>query len=218
MYLTCFEINRARRETRRMLSSLQTMHAAVLAGFPSSKADDGRVLWRVDDSGTGLWLYLTSSARPDLTHLAEQIGWPTRLTWRTGDYEPLLERLAAGQRWGFRLTANPVRSGKATGEATQTRRFGHVTALQQQQWLIDRAGRYGFAIETTSTGDADLIVHNRSVHRFQRGGATVTLSTATYDGNLEVVDPDALRGALTGGIGPAKAYGCGLMTLVKNET
>jgi CRISPR system Cascade subunit CasE len=217
MYLTRFEINSARRDTRRMLSSLQAMHAAVLASFPSSDANQGRILWRTDNSDTALWLYICSPAKPDLTHLVEQIGWPSRLTWQTSDYSPLLENLTTGQRWGFRLTANPARSGKATPQATKTQRFGHVSASQQQQWLIDRAERCGFALATTSAGETDLIIHNRAVHRFQRGGATVTLSAATYDGSLEVIDPGALRSALTGGIGPAKAYGCGLMTLVKNE-
>jgi CRISPR system Cascade subunit CasE len=36
--------------------------------------------------------------------------------------------------------------------------------------------------------------------------------TVTFDGRLEVTDPDALRRTLTQGI-RAKAYGCGLITL-----
>lgn len=37
--------------------------------------------------------------------------------------------------------------------------------------------------------------------------------TVTFDGRLEVTDPAALRRTLTQGIGKAKAYGCGLITL-----
>lgn len=50
-----------------------------------------------------------------------------------------------------------------------------------------------------------------------RGGAPVTLTRVTYNGILQVTDPAALRRALTGGIGPAKAYGCGLLTLAPNR-
>lgn len=39
--------------------------------------------------------------------------------------------------------------------------------------------------------------------------------TVTFDGRLEVTDPAALRRTLTLGLGKAKAYGCGLMTLAK---
>jgi CRISPR system Cascade subunit CasE len=45
----------------------------------------------------------------------------------------------------------------------------------------------------------------------------VTVTRVTYDGRLRVVDPDALRRTLTAGLGKAKAYGCGLMTLAPAE-
>lgn len=44
-------------------------------------------------------------------------------------------------------------------------------------------------------------------------GPKVKVVTVTYDGHLTVTDPHALRRTLTQGIGRAKAYGCGLMTL-----
>lgn len=208
MYLTRFEINRARRGTRQMLSSPQTMHAAVLSSFPSSDTDAGRVLWRVDASATSMWLYVTSPAKPDLTHLVEQIGWPLRLTWQTGDYIPLLDRLEIGQRWSFRLTANPTHTSGG-------KRFAHVAVAQQQQWLLDRADGNGFRIGRTRGGDDDLIVSGRAVHRFARQGCTITVATATYDGTLFITNPETLRHALTDGIGRAKAYGCGLLTLAR---
>ncbi|MBT2392365.1 type I-E CRISPR-associated protein Cas6/Cse3/CasE [Streptomyces sp. ISL-1] len=45
------------------------------------------------------------------------------------------------------------------------------------------------------------------------GRRPVSLVTVTFEGRLEVGDPGALRGTLTQGLGRAKAYGCGLMTL-----
>lgn len=41
----------------------------------------------------------------------------------------------------------------------------------------------------------------------------MTLSTATSDGTLEVLDSQTLGTALVHGIGRAKGYGCGLLTL-----
>ncbi|WP_127452791.1 type I-E CRISPR-associated protein Cas6/Cse3/CasE [Streptomyces sp. B29(2018)] len=43
----------------------------------------------------------------------------------------------------------------------------------------------------------------------------VHLRTATYDGLLDVTDPDALRQPLVEGIGHGRAYGCGLLTLAR---
>lgn len=214
MYLTRFEINPARRDARSLLASPQRLHAAVLAAFPDGAADqhDGRVLWRLDEGRHDVLLYLVSPAKPDLTHLVETAGRPI-YGWDTRDYSPLLDRLAAGDRWAFRLLANPVRSGRKTVTSDRTQRFAHVTAAQQISWFVRQAGRHGFTVADNSLGEPDLDVQSRRTMRFTRNQRTVTISTAVFEGHLRVEDPTALRTALVGGIGPAKAYGCGLLTL-----
>jgi CRISPR system Cascade subunit CasE len=88
-----------------------------------------------------------------------------------------------------------------------------VTVAQQTNWLLDRAQRNGFTVPETTGKEPDVAVHARRIWRFPRDGRTVTLATAVFEGRLETTDPDALRHALTHGIGPAKGYGCGLLTL-----
>jgi CRISPR system Cascade subunit CasE len=217
MYLTRFRINSARRGARHLLSSPQVMHAAVLAGFPDPSnhvTPNARTLWRVDHgSNAQIALYIVSPTAPDLTHLVEQAGWPTTETWQTRPYDSLLDSLKPGQQWAFRLTANPVRSGRGKSEGGRTRRFGHVTAEQQREWLLSRTKVAGFTIPAAELGEPDIIVHSRMTHVFQRQSRKVTIQSATYDGRLEVSDSDALRRTLTLGLGHAKAYGCGLLTL-----
>ncbi|WP_411081746.1 type I-E CRISPR-associated protein Cas6/Cse3/CasE [Streptomyces sp. cmx-18-6] len=41
----------------------------------------------------------------------------------------------------------------------------------------------------------------------------VQITKVTFDGRLRITDPEAFRRTLTHGLGKAKAYGCGLMTL-----
>ena len=55
----------------------------------------------------------------------------------------------------------------------------------------------------------------RSLVEFRRGNGLVRLSIATFEGVLEVSDPQALRHAVVNGIGRGKAYGCGLLTLAR---
>ncbi|MES4892249.1 type I-E CRISPR-associated protein Cas6/Cse3/CasE [Streptomyces sp. NPDC096012] len=52
-------------------------------------------------------------------------------------------------------------------------------------------------------------------HHSVQGGrrAPVSLVTVTFDGRLEVTDPQLLHRTLTQGSGKAKAYGCGLLIL-----
>jgi CRISPR system Cascade subunit CasE len=219
MYLTRFQFNTARRSARALLASPQRTHAAVLSSFPGdpTSRDDtgipgGRVLWRVDQHPHQVLLYLVSPDRPDLTHLVEQAGWPTTQAWETRKYAPLLDRLATHDRWGFRLVANPVRNRRGT-DGGRGKRSGHITVAQQTAWLLRQAERGGFRVPEGALGEPDVAVHRRDVLTFTRQGQQVTLTTATFEGQLEILDPDALRARLIGGIGPAKGYGCGLLTL-----
>src|SRR5690242_13009724 len=183
MYLTRFPVNPARRGTRKLLSSPQAMHAAVRAAFaePEDYERPGsRTLWRLDTPATATaHLYLVSPGRPDLTHMVEQAGWPTTSAWDTREYDPLLATLRPGQRWAFRLTANPVRSGRKTADSKETQRFGHLREGEQEQWLISRAARSGFAVATQQDGWPNLRLHHRRTQTFKRGTHSVTLITAT---------------------------------------
>jgi CRISPR system Cascade subunit CasE len=214
MHLTRFEINPRRRDARALLASPQRLHAAVLAAFPSSRPDpdEGRILWRLDEGPHDPLLYVVSPLEPDLTHLVESVGRPT-YGWQTKDYTPFLGKLSGGDRWAFRLRANPVHNTPSADKGTRGRRLPHTTAAQQTDWFLQRAQRSGFSVADSTAGAPDLVLRDRRVVRFDRRGRTVTLTTALFEGTLVVNDPAALRSALVTGIGPGKGYGCGLLTL-----
>lgn len=220
MFLTRFTMNPVRRDTRKLSGNPHALHAAVMAAWPPQRheaaVDEGRVLWRLDRHGTThLTLYVVSPFEPDLTHLVESCGWPATEGWDTRPYAPLLDRLAAGQHWQFRLTANPVRR-VATQRGHRGKVLPHVTAAQQEQWLVERATALGFSLPKDEDGQAQVRVVDRRTVSFPREGATVTLAYATFDGALQVEDPAALRTALVQGVGRAKGYGCGLVTLARS--
>jgi CRISPR system Cascade subunit CasE len=240
MYLSRIAINKRLRKTKQALAFPQMMHAAVLGSFPpglgsandwmnvngsvvenlvqtSDLSSDGRILWRTDTVGEQTWLYVLSATRPDFAHIVEQFGWPeAEHKWDTKDYDPFLSHLNAGQRWRFRLHANPVYTADG-------KRYAHVTVEQQKQWLSARAEQNGFSFHkiTTDEGDVDALqIIHRNILKFRKRPSdktSVTLSVATYEGELIVDDVELLKRALTCGIGKAKAYGCGLLTLARAE-
>lgn len=224
MYLTRMHLNPARRGTAFLLASPQRMHAAVLSGFAPEAPlvdNDGRVLWRVDRDGHKVTLFVSSPAQPDLTHVVEQAGWPTGdHGWQTVDTTAFLERLEQDQRWRFRLTANPTyrkKSSDSNGISARWKTTAHVTVAYQEAWLREKSEDAGFRITTNSLDVPALGIANRKQISFDRktaeGTHRVSLSVATYDGELEVVNAEHLRHALGHGIGRAKGYGCGLLTL-----
>lgn len=234
MYLTRFRINTGRTEARRLLGSPHLMHGAVNMGFPDLPPRDGkgpRILWRIDRVRRAeTVLYIVSPTRPDLTHLVEQAGWPTLDTpgWTTFAYGEFLDALTEGDRWGFRLTANPVHHIRQPQDApgARTKRTAHRTPRHQMEWLLQRQQRAGFEVVTkpadrqlTEHGDThELIVHDQQPLQFHRppvkqSKQDVRITRVTFDGRLRITDAAVFRRTLTHGLGKAKAYGCGLMTL-----
>jgi CRISPR system Cascade subunit CasE len=210
------------------------MHAAIESAFaPEASGENSRSLWRLEAGRDDLKLYLLSERIPSLEHLQEQAGWANEETWESRPYDTMLSRLQIGQQYGFRLTANPVHT--VTNEQGIKRKLAHVTVAQQAKWLADRGESIGVRflssvdgssaepagshkaeaqeVEVSSVIADAVLVSQRETLRFRRGDQHVTLARAQFDGKLEVTDATRLRDALTKGVGRAKAYGCGLLTL-----
>lgn len=224
MFISRMPLNVERAQTMRLISSPYRIHAAVEHAFaPGANrfAPDGRILWRVDASVHDkdvLWLYVVSPDRPDFSHLCEQVGWPTTTRWECKDYSPVISSIQEGQVWQFRLKANPSRRaardrGLRPNAAIVGKTMGHVTVGQQIDWLVDRAACNGFEVLQGESATPLVNVSHRKIERFARGGETVTLSTARFDGLLRVTDKDAFKQVLCRGLGRAKGFGCGLMTI-----
>ena len=87
----------------------------------------------------------------------------------------------------------------------------HCTTQYQKQWLLDRAAKHGFAL----TEDSFTVTRVRW-HHFAKGGTRpVSLLAVTYEGVLQVTDPEAFRNLLCQGMGRGKAYGLGLLTVMR---
>ena len=223
MFISKLDLNPNRAGFLKHLASPYRLHAAIEGAFPPAErheTEQGRVLWRVDSlpEGRGVRLYVVSPDVPDLESIARQAGDDERASWETKDYDRFLGRIRVGQRYRFRLKANPVRKvlkdqGRVSNPRVVGTLQGHVTEEHQLRWLLDRAGKHGFCIFEEECGPAVCVVGS-SREGFMRGNSRVTLTTALYEGVLEVVDAEAFRYALTFGIGRAKGFGCGLMTVV----
>lgn len=207
MYLSRVELDLTRPETMIALAAPQKLHGAVESSFPGERR---RRLWRLDRLGERLYLLVLSEDVPELSGVAEQFG--TGAEPETRSYDPLLERITAGSCWNFRLVANPTRSckdpkdPKARGTVT-----AHSTVKYQKAWLMERAEKHGFALDE----DSFDVTHIKWHHFAKKHTHPVALLTVTYEGNLRVTDPEAFRELLCSGIGRGKAYGLGMMTVIR---
>ena len=207
MYLSRAELDPTRRETMVALISPQKFHGAVENAFPGARR---RRLWRLDQLGEKLYLLLLSEERPDLTALCAQFG--TGAPPETRPYDPLLERVTAGSCWQFRLTANPTRSKKDSADHTARGTLKPCyLEVEQEEWLWAQAAKHGFALRE----EGFTVTRVQWQHFAKHGTRPVTLLAVTYEGILQVTDAEQFRALLCQGMGRGKAYGLGLMTVMR---
>ncbi|MBU5453518.1 type I-E CRISPR-associated protein Cas6/Cse3/CasE [Pseudoflavonifractor sp. MSJ-30] len=197
------------RRTLSALASPAKFHGAVESAFSGQRQ---RNLWRIDSRGAQNYLLILSGEKPDITQAVQQFAPPGE-TWQTKDYTQLLNRISQGSRWQFRLCANPTYSVPA-GPGQRGRVCAHSTPEHQAAWLERQSERHGFVLKKD-----EFAVMKSVWYRFRKGntGKNVTFLAVTYEGYLEVRDPELFCRMLCSGIGHGKAYGAGLMTLVRAE-
>ena len=90
--------------------------------------------------------------------------------------------------------------------------YAHSVERFQRDWFKNRTEKNGFHVE-----DRDLaIVQSQWVQFTKRQeGNRVSFISVTYEGILTVMDKDAFVRVLTEGIGREKAYGMGMLTVMR---
>ena len=207
MYLSRVELDTESRNTIMALVSPQKLHGAIESAFNGERR---RRLWRIDKLGNKLYVLIVSEDEPVLDGIVSQFGNGNAGEIRS--YDALLNRLKAGSIWHFRLTANPTKGARdkndpmARGVVT-----AHCSEHYQKKWLSDRAEKHGFSL----TDDDFMVTETKWLHFRKRGSRPVTLLSVTYEGTLIITDPEMFSKILCEGIGRGKAYGLGMMTVIR---
>lgn len=210
MYLTRIELDTNRRNTMKALASPNLIHGAVEGAFQGEKT---RKLWRIDNLAGHSYLLLLSDEVPYMEQISKQFGLVGKAAaWESKDYGKLLNRIESGGVWQFRLTANPTKCCRDE-EGRRGTIKAHVTTYYQKQWLLERSVKNGFSVK-----ESEFDVTKSYWQRFYKGSERkkpLTILTVTYEGILTVTDADLFRKTLMEGIGREKAFGMGMLTVVR---
>ncbi|MBW7877381.1 MAG: type I-E CRISPR-associated protein Cas6/Cse3/CasE [Candidatus Cloacimonetes bacterium] len=170
---------------------------------------------RIHPQGTrsNIGWYVVSKVKPES-------GIPG-LKVATKIYQP---SLSEGQRFRFSIRVNPVITKKI--ENDKGKRHDLIMDLKQQgnrdlpkaqlerlaavHWLQKRSENAGFEVR-----EADIFAEGHQVHHFKRLGNGGRIATLDIQGVLTVSDPERFQKILLNGLGPAKSFGCGLMTIAR---
>ena len=224
------------RRVQNELANPYEMHRTLCHAFPDLSDEEWRAtraLFRVDDDNERLSLLVHSHRTPDWNAFAARLngryllGAPAVKEW-----EP---RFHVGQQLRFRLQANPVWAPKPDGARNGTRR-GLYREAERLDWLRRQGEQHGFAlplIETVlrATDDKSVVFRGQeheelSLHlpvcemidlndgkRFALPSQKNQFSAARFDGTLAVADAEKFANAIENGIGKARGFGFGLLSV-----
>lgn len=194
MYLARIEIKSSRLALG-WVANRYRVHQRLRMAYPQ----DPRLLFRVEEDTQKPFILIQSSTKPDwLSAFAD---------FDVLEHSPELKEFSVsiqpGYLFHFRLLANPTvtRAGK---------RLGLLHEEEQLDWINRQMQKSGAQpMQCTSK----LLGFQRSGKNPYKDPQTQTHLAVQYDGILKVLEPANLSIAIENGIGPAKAYGFGLLSL-----
>lgn len=182
------------------------IHRALWKLFSEDAAASRDFLFRVGQADRNCAEVLMQSVREP------EISSPAARIMACREY-PL--SLQAGQRLRFMMIANPVKmindeNGRknAGGEAKKCR-VPLVREDDQRAW-IERKFQDSVSLEMLAIDPVFPLRFRKS--KEDRAGK---IQPVSFQGVLSVKEPDALLELVRTGIGPAKAFGCGLLSLAR---
>lgn len=196
-YLSQLVPNPRSSKARRDLGNAYELHRTLARGAATGEQ---RILWRVEQ-GKLPHLLIQTLSEPDWSYLTEEV--PPGYLREPPKVKPVELSLEHGQLLRFRLRANPT--VKRTVD-DKKKRLALYSEEEQLDWLFRKAEAAGFK-------PLDVSISNSELLEFKREKARVTINAVTFDGHMAVIEPDSVKMAVQGGIGSAKGFGMGLLSL-----
>jgi CRISPR system Cascade subunit CasE len=203
IYLSQLILNPASHMAQSELNKPYEMHRTLMRGF-DGKREDANVLYRLD-------IHQYSDVMALLVQSTVEPNWETLTQVGQGQYllsPPVWKGIELdfpnGRILQFRLTANPTkRLSNGRGNKPGPRRALY-SEVDQCDWLHKKAKQHGFHMLHLQISHAQKQTDKKR---------NLTLLTVQFNGRLQITNTALFNQALRQGIGPAKAFGCGLLSL-----
>lgn len=231
MYLSKFELNPRSSEARRDACSPYQLHKTLARAFPTPEGINYRekhqVLSRLEFNQRGFlggrpMILIQSQTEPTWS------GLPVGYTVSQPQTKSIDLSFTANEEYAFRLVANPTRKVKRPGYSQGKRvalpdyaseHFPMENSIAEESctparaWLDRQGERHGFRVRFVLTEGSWI---GRS-DRYSQDKGSIPIYQVRYEGLLTITDEEKLYTAINQGIGPAKAFGCGLLSLARSK-
>jgi CRISPR system Cascade subunit CasE len=227
MFLSKLVLNTRDRQTRYELARPYEMHRTLMTSYPYSRVENRcDLLFRVEPSRAGPPILLVQTREDP----SEWSRLPKSYLVGPAQCKPFDLSVTPGQRLRFRLRANPTKrvatKNEVLGGVMAGKRVGLTTETEQTRWLLDKGERGGFRIpgewvnaKRPETNEplllpnfrVDVVPEGRD--RNGKPGHAGEFMAVRFEGVLLVTDPETFCATVAGGLGSAKAFGFGLLSV-----
>jgi len=185
-------------------TTITAQHNTTRAEAPSTGAHG--LLFRLDEDSRNNQIVLLAQSQTEPNWAGLPDGYALEV--HGPKVFNLKDKLAAGQMFGFRLRANPTkRMGKsAERQDTIGKRVGIYEEEDQLKWLTRKGEQHGFKVLRAQIEKDQVLTGHKKEHAMK-------WLSVQFNGVIEVQDPTELHNAIAYGIGTAKGYGFGLLSL-----
>ncbi|MCE2854052.1 MAG: type I-E CRISPR-associated protein Cas6/Cse3/CasE [Chloroflexaceae bacterium] len=206
---TTIQLNLTHAEVQRDLNDCQGMHRRIMRLFQHVNAtrDTNEILYRIDRNGADWQLLIQSTAYADVTSLPAGYARPP-----IRQHDDVWERYATiqtGQQLPFMVVANIVKRDNVL-RAMRT----IYDVAEQHVWLARKGIQHGFAVDMTAQALVPLTIDRDPPVTGVHPNGQLSYDAFRIRGTLTVTDAAQCVQALVTGIGKAKAYGFGLLSVV----
>lgn len=208
MYLSKLEVDIRHPGARQCIRNCQDMHRTLMKAFQSDYSDTARrdvdMLYRVYPNKKTTLVYVLSGEKPDWKKCSNS---GLRL-YGIKDITKLEDNLKEDMLMTFDIAVVPSKKKRREGMKNSSR----VTidnSEERLEWLKTRGTKNGFAVKWARE-DGDIKVFGS--HSVDKGGAMCHRGVR-FTGVLQVTNVNDFISGFKTGIGPAKAYGFGLLMI-----
>lgn len=190
---------------RLQIRDVYDWHQRVWQCFPGRDGRQRDFLTRLDRQSEGFRLLVVSPAEP------------VRPSWCPTTYESWKVKLIPDKylrchQYAFQLRANPTKKVAAQNTDGTFKKNGRREPLRKREdlvlWINRKGQEGGFLVD-----EKTLCTFSQGREYFDKNGMRGLHSAVEFQGRLTVNSPKAFYDVFRHGIGPAKAFGFGLLVI-----
>lgn len=198
------------------MSNVVALHRTIMSLFPPNLGPNARsnagVLFRTEENTSGgISILVQSALPPDATRLPDGYG-----TLTAKPLDPLLDAIRKGFPVRYRLIGNATRKLGRNTTAGKPLRVIPLGGDEAETWWQRQAEQSGLELRNvimTPLASATGVRVDKTTSTKQ----PQLHARIRFDGTAVITDPELLRERIIAGIGRAKTYGCGLLTLAPTQ-